>query len=100
MEVKEIEGTSLSYRTGDSGGNCWFSIENIPAEIKEKLPHDIKIQYDGFTSEVNDNYSDPTMRRALTEKKAEDQNRFFSDFVEEIRKYKTVEFVTPTRYEV
>lgn len=52
MEVKEIEGTSLSYRTGDSGGNCWFSIENIPAEIKEKLPHDIKIQYDGFTSEV------------------------------------------------
>ncbi len=55
---------------------------------------------DGFSVNINENYSDPTMRWPINEQKADERNEFYRRFIGRMREQgMTVDFITPSKYE-
>ena len=55
---------------------------------------------DGFSSNINENYSDPNMRRPVTDEQAHRRNAYFKELFANLRKEGIViKFVTPSKYE-
>lgn len=56
--------------------------------------------FDGFSNNINDNYADPTLRRPVDTKQAEQRNIYYKTFIEQIRKAGIIiTFVTSSKYE-
>lgn len=55
---------------------------------------------DGFSVNINDNYSDPIMRWPINEEKAKNRNVFYKAFINKKKQQgMNIEFVTPSKYE-
>ena len=56
--------------------------------------------FDGFSSNINDNYYDTNMRRPVTVEQAKKRNAYYKNLIERvIESGVSVEFITPSRYE-
>ncbi len=56
--------------------------------------------FDGFSTNINDNYYDPDMRRPVKAEQAERRNAYYKDFINKIKESGIiVKFVTPSLYE-
>ena len=56
--------------------------------------------FDGFSSNINDNYSDPNMRRPVTAEQAVKRNSYYKDLFKRVRQSGTrLAFITPSLYE-
>ena len=55
---------------------------------------------DGFVVNINENYSDPNLRRPVSIEQVERRNSYYKDFISRMREYGiNVTFVTPSKYE-
>ncbi|MCR5049633.1 MAG: aldolase catalytic domain-containing protein [Paludibacteraceae bacterium] len=55
---------------------------------------------DGFSSNINDNYCEPILRRPVTEQQAEQRNAYYKNFIAKCRQEgMEVTFITPSKYE-
>lgn len=54
--------------------------------------------FDGFSGDVNDNYYDKNMRISMNSYEAEVRNEFYTRYISELKKYVSVEFLTPSLY--
>lgn len=55
---------------------------------------------DGFSPNINDNYSDANMRRPVTEEQAAQRNAYYKEFIASLRtKGMVIRFLTPSKYE-
>lgn len=55
--------------------------------------------FDGFSSNINENYMDKNLRRPVTEEQANERNRFIKDFLGRVRKEMNLHFLTESKYE-
>ena len=56
--------------------------------------------FDGFSSNINDNYYDTSMRRPITVEQAEKRNAYYKHLIERVIKSGvSVDFITPSKYE-
>ena len=56
--------------------------------------------FDGFAVNINENYSDPDLRRPVTVEQVERRNAYYKKFISNIASSGVkVEFVTPSKYE-
>lgn len=56
--------------------------------------------FDGFMVNINENYSDPYLRRPVTAEQVEHRNEYYKKFISDIIKQGIyVEFITPSKYE-
>ena len=56
--------------------------------------------FDGFSSNINENYFDPSLRRPANDEQVERRNRFYKKMFEDIKKKGIgVRFITPSKYE-
>ena len=56
--------------------------------------------FDGFSSNINDNYYDTSMRRPVTVEQAEKRNAYYKCLIERVVKSGvSIEFITPSKYE-
>ena len=55
---------------------------------------------DGFSTNINENYADPSLRRPVTEEQAVLRNDFYKTFISDmIQNGVVVEFITPSKYQ-
>ena len=55
---------------------------------------------DGFSSNINENYSDPDMRRPVTDEQAHRRNKYYKELFNNLKKEGIIiEFITPSKYE-
>ena len=55
---------------------------------------------DGFSPYINDNYSDPLLRRPVTEVQADQRNAYYKQFIASCRQQGLeITFLTPSKYE-
>jgi len=55
--------------------------------------------FDGFVENINDNYSDPNLRRPVSAEQVENRNRFYKRFIGElINEGVNISFLTPSKY--
>lgn len=54
--------------------------------------------FDGFSSSINDNYFDTTMRKPVSEKQAFTRNKFYHDFFDNLNKKIPIIFITDSYY--
>ena len=55
--------------------------------------------FDGFSTDINENYYDPIMRRPVSAEQAESRNAYYKGLIDRIRKSGiTVSFITPSKY--
>ena len=65
-------------------------------EVKEIL----LAGFDGFMVNINENYSDPNLRRPVSVEQVERRNAFYKRFISEIASSGIkVTFITPSKYE-
>ena len=56
--------------------------------------------FDGFSTNINENYYDPNMRRPVNPEQAERRNRYYKQFIDRMRQQGIhVQFITPSLYE-
>ena len=56
--------------------------------------------FDGFMVNINENYSDPNLRRPVSVEQVERRNAYYKRFIEEIASTGIkISFVTPSKYE-
>jgi 4-hydroxy 2-oxovalerate aldolase len=55
--------------------------------------------FDGFSSNINENYMDPNLRRPVTEEQANERNRFVRKFLGKMREGMKLCFLTESKYE-
>lgn len=56
--------------------------------------------FDGFSSDINMNYSDPILRRPLTSEQAEYRNNYYKKFIRKVKNNGiNVNFITESKYE-
>lgn len=53
---------------------------------------------DGFTVNINENYSDPNLRRPVSVEQVERRNAYYKRFISEIAANTKITFVTPSKY--
>ena len=81
-------------KTFDSSGVMLLNLLN---EIK---PSEIFLAgFDGYSSDINENYFDYSIRRPLNSDEKKTQNVFFKNFINELRKANKISFVTKSLYE-
>ena len=81
-------------KTYDSSGVIVLNL------MKELKPSKIYMAgFDGFSSNINKNYYNTSMRKPVSEEQAENRNAFFRDFINRISEVIPIEFVTKSFYE-
>jgi len=56
--------------------------------------------FDGFSTNINNNYYDQNMKRPVNEEQAERRNRYYKNLIERIRQSGvSISFITPSKYE-
>ena len=55
--------------------------------------------FDGFSSNINQNYYDKSMRRPVSEEQAQQRNEYFRSLINRIRTTVPITFLTESRYE-
>ena len=56
--------------------------------------------FDGFSTNINENYADPNMRRPVNEEQTIRRNKYYKDFISRLSKQGiSITFVTPSKYE-
>lgn len=55
--------------------------------------------FDGFSVNINDNYFDTSLRKPVTDDQAVLRNRFYKDFICNLKEKGNVTFITPSVYE-
>ena len=81
-------------KTYDSSG---VIVMNLMKELKPSMVY--MAGFDGFSSNINKNYYNTSMRKPVSEEQAEIRNSFFRDFINKIRQVIQIEFVTKSFYE-
>jgi len=57
--------------------------------------------FDGFSTDVNENYYDPNMRYPVSIEQANKRNAYYKDFIARIRECGVdIQFITPSKYEL
>lgn len=80
-------------KTYDSSGVIVMNL------MKELRPIKVYMAgFDGFSSNINKNYFDTSMRKPVSEEQAEKRNFFFKDFIRKIQEILPIEFVTDSAY--
>lgn len=85
----------------DKNGNIYDSagVMAIKLTASMKPGKIVLVGFDGFSLDVNKNYSDPSMRHTVDREHITLYNRFFKDFIVRIGKTVDVVFATPSEYE-
>lgn len=65
---------------------------------KMDLSEIILAGFDGFSVNINENYSDPSLRHPVTEDQAEERNKFYKQYIAEIGKFVPIRFITKSVY--
>lgn len=85
----------IDERTHDSSFVIAFNLLKV-CEVKKIL----LAGFDGFSIDINENYSDPNLRHPVNGEQAERRNKYYKKLVERIRNAKVeVIFLTPSKYE-
>lgn len=95
MNIIDYERWIISgKKTYDSSGVMILKL------MQELNPKEIILAgFDGFTSNINDNYFDRTMRRPVTDEQAKQRNFFYKKLISEIGKNQKIIFATNSAYE-
>lgn len=62
------------------------------------VKHVILAGFDGFSSNINDNYFDKALRHPVTEEQSNQRNEFYREFIDKKRKSFKVDFLTDSKY--
>lgn len=54
--------------------------------------------FDGFSADINANYSDPSLRHPISSQQAKDLNAFYKKYINSKKEFK-ITFLTPSKYE-
>lgn len=54
--------------------------------------------FDGFSANINENYADRNLRRPVTEEQAKERNEFFRVFINGMKEYMDVHYMTESLY--
>ena len=54
--------------------------------------------FDGFSVNINDNYMDKNLRRPVTEEQANERNEFFKEFLNGMKAFMEIHFLTVSKY--
>ena len=82
-------------RTHDSSSVITLNLLKA-CDVKEVL----LAGFDGFTVNINENYSDPDLRRPVSIEQAERRNAYYKRFIHEIASTGVkISFITPSKYE-
>ena len=54
--------------------------------------------FDGFSADINANYSDPSLRHPISSQQAKDLNAFYKNYINSKKEFK-ITFLTPSKYE-
>jgi 4-hydroxy 2-oxovalerate aldolase len=87
------EWTKTEYGINDSAIVIMF---NILKAIGVKTVY--LAGFDGFSSNINENYMDRNLRRPVTEEQANERNEFFREFLKNMSEKMTITFLTESLY--
>ena len=80
-------------KTYDSSGVIGLNL------IKDMNPKEINLAgFDGFSSNINENYYKKEMRKPVSEEQADNRNKFYKRYIESVGNKVPVSFVTPSMY--
>ena len=54
--------------------------------------------FDGFSTNINENYSNPSMRKPVSEEQATRRNKFYKDLINKLSENIKVTFLTESVY--
>lgn len=54
--------------------------------------------FDGFSVNINENYADPNLRRPVTDEQAKERNEFFKEFLNGMKAFMEIHFLTESKY--
>lgn len=54
--------------------------------------------FDGFSANINENYVDKALRRPVSDEQAKERNAFIRDFIEKMKTFMNIEFLTESLY--
>jgi 4-hydroxy 2-oxovalerate aldolase len=102
VNVEETDSINvIDYRkwievNGDTHDSAGVVILKLLSSIGVK---DIMLAgFDGFTSDMNRNYFDITMRRSITNEKAQSENKYYSNLISSLEGKTNITFITKSIY--
>lgn len=84
---------TVRNKTHDSSGVIVLNLLR-----KMKVSEIVLAGFDGFSVNINENYSEPLLRHPVTEDQAQERNRFYKQYVAEIGKFVPIRFITKSVY--
>lgn len=93
--IDYLKWITIDDETRDTAG---FLILKLLSKLEAKI---IKLAgFDGFTSDINENYFDDSLSRAVSVDQRLEKNKVFSDYISNLRNDVNIEFITKSIYDV